>query len=149
MIRYATQMLTRLRQSNPIESRFGMNRRLIRCLASLADCVVQRIRLQQQTGSWLGTLSDGRVIGERLDLDVRTKSIKSELEDWYIETSSADKETRTRIGSLALWHACQIVIHRDIEQAAWTDETLLSNASAVIDLCVQSSDKIEYLNWVS
>jgi hypothetical protein len=136
-------------QPHSIESRFGMDYRLIRCLASLADCVVQRMRLQQYTGSWLGTLSDDRIARDKQDLDLRTRSIKLELDAWNLHTSSSDRESRTTIGSLALWHACHILIHRDIEQATWADETLLLNASAVIDLCVQSSDKIEYLNWVS
>jgi len=126
-----------------------MDRRLIRYLATLADCVMQRIRLQQHTGSWLGLQSDVQVAGERRELEARTQSIELELETWHSQTFSIEKDSRTRIGSLAFWHACHILIHRDIKQGMWTDETLMSHASAVVDLCIRSSDKIEYLNWVS
>jgi hypothetical protein len=64
-------------------------------------------------------------------------------------TSLVDKESRTRIGSMTLWHACRILVHHDIEQASPMDETVRADASAVIDLCMESGDKVECLNWVS
>jgi hypothetical protein len=66
-----------------------------------------------------------------------------------METSLIDKESRTRIGSMTLWHACRILVHHDIEQASSTDEAVRADASAIIDLCMESGDKVECLNWVS
>jgi hypothetical protein len=126
-----------------------MDRHLVRCFATVADCIHHRIRLQECTGSWLGASAGSHPASERRDLELRTRSLKSELDEWYMETSLVDKESRTRIGSMTLWHACRILVHHDIEQASLTDETVRADASAVIDLCMESGDKVECLNWVS
>jgi hypothetical protein len=136
-------------QAQTFEARFGMDRHLVRCFAMVADCIHQRIRLQERTGSWLGAPLGSHCASERRDLDLRTRSLTSELDDWYMGTSLVDKESRTRIGSMTLWHACRILVHHDIEQASPMDETVRADASAVIDLCMESGDKVECLNWVS
>lgn len=136
-------------QTQTFEARFGMDRHLVRCFATVADCIHQRIRLQERTGSWLGASFGSHSASERRDLELRTRSVSSELSDWYMETSLVDKDSRTSIGSMTLWHACRILVHHDIEQASSTDQTVRADASAVIDLCMESGDKVECLNWVS
>jgi hypothetical protein len=49
---------------------------------------------------------------------------------------------------LVLWHACHILLRREIEQRSGMDEQVQSDARSIVGLCLEAGDKIEYLNWV-
>ena len=123
-----------------------MDGSLIRCMASIAECVSQQTRLTILDD---GSPFDPQDVIERELLQIRIGEVRAKLEAWYYDASTLTKEDRTRVGSLALWHACQILLRHRLSGETRTDDALHLHARAIIDLCVESGDKIEYLNWVS
>lgn len=57
-------------------------------------------------------------------------------------------DTRTRIGSLAYWHLCMILLEKDLKGGRIDDPAVQSSARTILDLCVETGDKIEFMNWV-
>ena len=54
---------------------------------------------------------------------------------------------RTQTGSLVYWNASNILVHRAL--CGVSDDAVDGSVRAILDLCVETGDKIEYMNWVS
>lgn len=51
------------------------------------------------------------------------------------------------IGSMALWHSAQIIVLRDLQKRGRDDADVQSSAAAILELCIEAGDKVEFLNW--
>jgi hypothetical protein len=71
------------------------------------------------------------------------------LTRWREEHVHATWTERTRIGSLALWNATNIIVRYGLLGAPLEDGSVQSAALDILNLCIEAGDKIEYLNWVS
>lgn len=58
-------------------------------------------------------------------------------------------DDRTRIGTLGYWHACVILLLRELESRKRTDEEVQDSAQRILDLCDAAGEKIEFMMWVS
>ena len=71
------------------------------------------------------------------------------LDEWKIEYPSLDLDLRTQLGSLVYWHAINIIVKKEQSSGRVLDETIQMSAVSILDLCVETGDKIEFLNWAS
>lgn len=58
-------------------------------------------------------------------------------------------DARTYTGSMAYWHACMILLLRDLEGRGREDERVQESAREAIRLGREAGDKAEFMMWVS
>lgn len=75
--------------------------------------------------------------------------VEQDLQQWWIEKDTMRMDARTRIGSLTYWHLCTILLEKDLKGGRMDDPVVQSSARTILDLCVETGDKIEFMNWVS
>jgi hypothetical protein len=83
-------------------------------------------------------------------LDAYTHGVSQleiDLGRWTLNELVGDQ--RTRIGSLSYWHMCRILLRKYIQDRPLDDVECQSSAKAILELCAEAGDKIEFLNWVS
>ena len=77
-------------------------------------------------------------------------ALEQGLERWRLETPSPKFTTlpaRTQVGSWMIWHTCQILVMRSIREVDRGHHRVQASAMAILELCVEAGDKIEYSNW--
>lgn len=57
-------------------------------------------------------------------------------------------DARTRLGSMAYWHACMMGYYRVIEKRPRGDGEVQLSAVAVLDGVVEAGEKVEFILWV-
>lgn len=131
-----------------------MHRETVRLIARTATLVANKRTLRRygllQGLAPFTTASTFFGVTPDIALDAYSHSV-SELEralgSWTPNESVGDQ--RTRIGSLAYWHMCRILLRKFIQDGPLDDAECQSSAKSILDLCVEAGDKIEFLNWVS
>jgi hypothetical protein len=84
---------------------------------------------------------------ERMELSRRLADCQIELATWRAEAPARYMDQRTMVGSMALWHEAQIIVLRDMQKRGRDDADVQSSAAAVLELCIEAGDKVEFLNW--
>ena len=137
-----------------IELTKGVHRETVRLIARTATLIANKRSLRRYgliqglapftaSSTFFGVTPD-------IALDAYTHSVsqlEADLGRWTLNESVGDQ--RTRIGSLAYWHMCRILLRKYIQDLPMEDPDCQSSAKAILELCVEAGDKIEFLNWVS
>lgn len=84
---------------------------------------------------------------EHMSLNRRLADIQMDLANWRAEAPTRYMSARTLVGSMALYHTCQILILRDMQKRARDDVDVQAAAYAILELCIEVGDKVEFLNW--
>jgi hypothetical protein len=75
-----------------------------------------------------------------------------DMHAWRLSIVNASGEvmdSRTRLGSMAYWHACMMGYYRVIEKRGRGDAEVQVSAVAVLDGVVEAGEKVEFILWVS
>jgi hypothetical protein len=83
------------------------------------------------------------------ELEDSVSRLQQDLEQWYAQSPGMAMDPRTHMGSLAMWHACKILLRRDLQNQSRADSDIQASVRATLELCLEAGDKIEYMNWVS
>lgn len=84
---------------------------------------------------------------ERMELSRQLSNVQVEMATWRSEAPARYLAPRTMIGSMTLWHGMQIILLRDMQKRGRDDADVQSSASAILELCIEVGDKVEFLNW--
>lgn len=84
---------------------------------------------------------------ERMALSRRLSDVQIDLSTWRAEAPARYMAPRTMIGSMTMWHGLQILMLRDMQKRGRDDADVQSSASAILELCIEVGDKVEFLNW--
>jgi len=84
---------------------------------------------------------------ERMELSRRLADVQIELATWRAEAPARYMAPRTMMGSMTLLHAVQIVVLREMQKRGRDDTDVQSSAAAILELCIEVGDKVEFLNW--
>ncbi|EKD01466.1 hypothetical protein A1Q2_04215 [Trichosporon asahii var. asahii CBS 8904] len=84
---------------------------------------------------------------ERMELSRQLTNVQVEMSTWRSEAPARYMAPRTMIGSMTLWHGMQIILLRDMQKRGRDDADVQSSASAILELCIEVGDKVEFLNW--
>jgi hypothetical protein len=145
-------------QIDSYEMTKGINRRIFRLSATVFNLLATKITLVRagvdfsdlaldfidliSTPASPPQLSSSKF---RADVD----QVERELSGWLDTMDMLPMDNRTRIGSLACWHTCNILLRHQLRELSMADQATQSSAATILDLCIETGDKIEFMNWVS
>lgn len=84
---------------------------------------------------------------QRMELSRRLGETQIDLATWRAEAPARYMAPRTMVGSMTLWHSAQIMVLRDMQKRGKDDADVQSSAAAILELCIEAGDKVEFLNW--
>jgi hypothetical protein len=90
---------------------------------------------------------NSRAATERMELSRRLADAQIELATWRAEAPARYMAPRTMMGSMSLLQAVQIIVLRDMQKRPREDRDVQSSAAAILELCIEVGDKVEFLNW--
>ncbi|WVQ97886.1 hypothetical protein IAU59_005003 [Kwoniella sp. CBS 9459] len=73
--------------------------------------------------------------------------LAGDMQKWIVDVLPTLTRKRTRDGSLAMWHAMYIMVLKDLTKRPRSDPELQASALAVLDVCAQVGDKVEWMNF--
>lgn len=138
-------------QWESIESLVGFDRSILRIFSSVLALYAEwrrfedRYRPVNELDPSVSPHSSAAM--DRLELSRRLTDMQMELATWRAEASTRYMAARTMVGSMTLWHAAQILILRDMQKRSREDAEIQSSAAAILELCIEVGDKVEFLNW--
>lgn len=114
----------------------GIQRRIFRLAIETARLVAERISLDR--------LDSEPFLRKKHEADLL--QLEADLDLWQEEYPTFQMDGRTQTGSLAYWNASNILVQRELRGVS--DDRVDGSVTAILDLCVETGDKIEYMNWV-
>ncbi|OCF42321.1 hypothetical protein I317_03825 [Kwoniella heveanensis CBS 569] len=81
------------------------------------------------------------------ELSGNVTRLEADMKRWIEDVLPTLTRKRTRDGSLAMWHAMYIMVLKDLTKRPRSDPELQSSALAVLDVCAQVGDKVEWMNF--
>ncbi|WOO78823.1 Aspercryptin biosynthesis cluster-specific transcription regulator atnN [Vanrija pseudolonga] len=139
------------REWESVESLFGFDRLLVRITCNTLQLFSNCREFEAHHGPLLNpptSLSlDSPSTVARADMSRRVADAQLELAQWRAEASARYMTPRTMIGSMTLWHMLQIMMLRDVQKRPRDDTEVQSSAAAILELCIEVGDKVEFLNW--
>ncbi|GFZ42328.1 hypothetical protein JCM24511_00043 [Saitozyma sp. JCM 24511] len=144
-----------------IEASYGLQRRIIRLALTAANLVAECRTLRKYNIDFVHKVSYRQAdILTRLsgvmdvsgtfahaELEDSVSRLQQDLEEWYTQSPGMAMDPRTHMGSLAMWHACKILLRRDLQNQPRADSDIQASVRATLELCLEAGDKIEYMNW--
>ena len=85
---------------------------------------------------------------DRRNLALRISDLTGKLKHWKAGSFPQYLAKRAQIGSLALWHMCQILVLVRLLKNERAYTPVQTSATAILELCFEVGDKIEHMNWV-
>jgi hypothetical protein len=82
------------------------------------------------------------------ELEDSVTKLEQDLLQWSAQAPTASLDARTHVGSMALWHTCNILLRRELQDHPRDDPEIQASARNVLELCLEAGDKIEIMNWV-
>jgi hypothetical protein len=82
------------------------------------------------------------------DAEIDTRELASAMELWKMDFVFRSLATRVQIGSLAMWHACKILLAVELDSRSRSDVDIQASANVILHLCLEVGDKVEFMNWV-
>ncbi|WWC87076.1 uncharacterized protein L201_001962 [Kwoniella dendrophila CBS 6074] len=83
----------------------------------------------------------------RQSFNFRINELRNDMSSWILNVPQTIKRKRTKDGSLASWHAFQILISRDLLKLPRSNNQIQKSADIVLDTLSQVGDKVEWLNF--
>lgn len=71
-----------------------------------------------------------------------------DMHAWRARGLPTIMDNRTRLGSIAVWHACMMGYYRVIEKRGRGDGEVQLCAVSVLDAVVEAGEKVEFILWV-
>lgn len=72
----------------------------------------------------------------------------ADMHAWRANVGRTVMDNRTRLGSMAYWHACMMGYYRVIEKRSRGDAEVQLCAVSVLDAVVEAGEKVEFILWV-
>ncbi|WVQ76946.1 hypothetical protein IAR50_006625 [Cryptococcus sp. DSM 104548] len=124
------------------ENCIGLHRGIVRLLSRTHSLLFEASQFARHI-----SLSSPFLPTSRPDLRHRIFALCADLDAWLVNVLPNIIDKRTHDGSLAMWHATQIMVQRDLLGKLREDGTVQRHALETMDICVGVGPKIEYMNW--
>nr|XP_018265513.1 uncharacterized protein I303_01879 [Kwoniella dejecticola CBS 10117]OBR87671.1 hypothetical protein I303_01879 [Kwoniella dejecticola CBS 10117] len=130
------------------ESTWGMHRSIPRLMTRVINLTWESQDLERQSFfDYEGDIPISQKKRWRESLKFRIHELRNDMASWIINVPQTIQRKRSKDGSLATWHAFQILILRDLLKVPRTDEMIQKSADTVLDICSQVGDKVEWMNF--
>lgn len=138
-------------QAESIEATFGVHRTIFHLATSTAIYLGRAAR--DRTNEY-HLLSPSSTASRSLPPQTSEsgQKVMGDLQAWRtmaLPVLSQKMDPRTYTGSMAYWHACMILLLRDLDGLERGDEAVQECAREVVRLGREAGDKVEFMMWVS
>lgn len=147
-------------QNRSVERSFGVHRGLVAIAADVTRLLSDRLRTHRLYGMYTVPAPDDLLVhASSLAIEMtmaygglaaETEKLRQDLSSWHdsLQHDISAMSKRTEIGSLALWHACNILLVDGDGDGATAVAECEMRAREILELCARVGDKVEYMNWV-
>lgn len=138
-----------------MENNLGVHRGVILLAARILNLIADKVQLDGVQSRPLrrphpGDLEHLLSADTASPLDLIAKDLHHDLLQWRFRLPTIALDERAQLRSLATWHACNILIERELYAASRDDPAVQGSVECILELCAEAtSGKIEYLNSVS
>ncbi|WVW78644.1 hypothetical protein I302_100604 [Kwoniella bestiolae CBS 10118] len=143
------------------EGTWGMHRTIPRLMTRVINLTYESAELDRQSffdfpdQTCIHPPSDNHLALQWLEekkrwgesLTIRINELRHDMANWILTVPQNITRKRTKDGSLATWHAFQILILRDLLKLPREDEGIQKSADTVLEICSQVGDKVEWMNF--